>query len=65
MLKSRLEQSSHHQQLEEISALQKSIGEDYYNTDISFLTGFVRVRENWKSQGKSENLSRSLESQGK
>ena len=28
LLKTRLEQSSHHQQLEEINALQKSIGED-------------------------------------
>ena len=26
--------------------------------------GFIRVRENWKSQGKSENVFQSLESQG-
>ena len=31
LLKTRLEQSSHHQQLEEINALQKSIGEDRLN----------------------------------
>ena len=27
-------------------------------------TGFVQVRENWKSRGKSEKVFRSLESQG-